>query len=82
MRYVMARYREYQREMAYRIYNSDALRIISENTARLGGGSYMQLRYADIISFGKNGVSDNRTEEEIISHLFDKLRKVRGGEEL
>lgn len=82
MRYVMARYKEYQRELAYRIYVTDSLRMITENTAKFGGGSYMQARFAEIVGFGDNRASgDSRTRDEVISHVFDALKKVRGGEE-
>lgn len=71
MRYVMARYEREQRELAYRIYISDALRTISENTAKFGGGGYMKVRFADIIM---PRPEDDRTSDEIISHIKDKLR--------
>ena len=71
MRYVMARYEREQRELAYRIYISDALRTISENTAKFGGGGYMKVRFADIII---PRPEDDRTSDEIISHIREKLR--------
>ena len=71
MRYVMARYEREQRELAYRIYISDALRTISENTAKFGGGGYMKARFADIIM---PRPEDDRTSDEIISHIREKLR--------
>ena len=71
MRYVMARYENYQRELAYRIYITDALRSISENTAKFGGGGYMKVRFADIIM---PQPEDDLTSEEIISHIREKLR--------
>lgn len=71
MRYVMARYEREQRELAYRIYISDALRTISENTAKFGGGGYMKVRFADIIM---PRPEDDRTSDEIISHIREKLR--------
>lgn len=71
MRYVMARYESEQRELAYRIYISDALRTISENAAKIGGGGYMKVRFADIIM---PRPEDDRTSDEIISHIRDKLR--------
>ena len=71
MRYVMARYEREQRELAYRIYISDALCKISENTAKFGGGGYMKVRFADIIM---PRPEDDRTSDEIISHIREKLR--------
>lgn len=77
MRYVVARYRSDRRDLAYRIYISDALRIISENTARFGGGSYMTERFADICGIGDGGAEETRTSQEIIDHVFGVLRKIR-----
>lgn len=82
MRYVLARYKDQQRELAYRIYASEALRTMTENTAKFGGGAYIKGHYADILS-GSPGKTDTRTHEEIVSHVFGKLRAVReGGEEV
>ena len=50
MRYAMARYQSQQRDLAYRIYVTDCLRIISENTAKICGGSYITAKFADIIN--------------------------------
>ena len=69
MRYAMARYQSQQRDLAYRIYVTDCLRIISENTAKMGGGSYMKAKLADIIN--PNPV-DNRTGEEIAADIIKR----------
>lgn len=74
MRYVMARYESNQRELACRIYITDALRTISENTAKYGGGSYIKARYADIIH---PKPEDGRTHEEVVDHIRKKLRELR-----
>lgn len=76
MRYVMARYENYQRELAYRIYVSDTLRNISENTARFGGGGYIRARFADLIKVDSQP-EDNRTSDEIIGGIRKKLRKMQ-----
>lgn len=73
MRYVMARYEINQRELAYRIYVSDALRVISENTAKFGGGGYAKVRFADIIH---PKPEDKRTHEEVVEHIRRKLRAL------
>lgn len=83
MRYVTARYREYRRELAYRIYVSEALRTITENTARIGGGSYIRARFEDVISPARGTESDTRTHDEVVAHVLGKLREVReGGEKI
>ena len=69
MRYAMARYQSQQRDLAYRIYVSDCLRIISENTAKMCGGSYITAKLADIIN--PNPV-DNRTGEEIAADIIKR----------
>ena len=69
MRYAMARYQSQQRDLAYRIYVTDCLRIISENTAKMGGGSYITSKFADIIN---QKPADNRTGEEIAADIIKR----------
>ena len=69
MRYAMARYQSQQRDLAYRIYVSDCLRIISENTAKMCGGSYITAKLADIIN-PKH--VENRTGEEIAADIIKR----------
>jgi hypothetical protein len=69
----LARYESYQRELAYRIYVSDALRMIAENTARYGGGNYIKGRYANIIN---PEPEDDRTQEEIVAKIREGLRSL------
>jgi hypothetical protein len=76
MRYVMARYESEQRELAYRIYVTETLRKISESTANFGGGEYMRARFADLIKIDHRP-EDNRTSEEIIGGIREKLRKMQ-----
>lgn len=64
MRYVSARYGLYQREMAYRIYVGESLRMISESAAKFGGGEYMTKKFVDLIHPQE---TDERTAEEIIA---------------
>ena len=66
MRYAMARYSQYQRDVAYRVFVSDCLRIMTENTAKYSGGSYVKHRYADIM---KPRRVDNRTAEQIVADV-------------
>ena len=69
MRYAMARFNQHQRDLAYRIYVTECLRIISENTAKMGGGSYITAKFADIIN-PKH--VDNRTGEEIAADIIKR----------
>ena len=61
------------REETFRVYITDAVQVIAENTARIGGGRTISKRWADIA--GLNGPSrpaDNRTAEEIIADIAGK----------
>ena len=69
MRYAMARFNQHQRDLAYRIYVTECLRIISENTAKMGGGSYITANFSDIIN--PNPV-DNRNGEEIAADIIKR----------
>lgn len=62
----MARLNEKARSDAYRIYVTDALRLVAENTARYASGDYIKARYADMIEPKKQ---DNRTCEEITADI-------------
>lgn len=66
----MARLSEQRKATAYRIYVTDALRIIAANTAKFGGGEFIISRYCDII---KPPPEETRTGEEIIAHILGKL---------
>lgn len=69
MRYAAARFNQHQRDFAYRIYVTDCLRIISENTAKIGGGSYITAKFEDIIN---PKPVDNRTGEEIAADIIKR----------
>ena len=70
MRYAIARYQSQQRDLAYRIYVTDCLRIISENTAKMvNGGSYITAKFEDIIN---PKPADNRTGEEIAADIIKR----------
>jgi len=63
MRYVEARFSQYQRDWAYRIYVTDSLK-------HLAG---LNIRYADVFA-----PEETRTAEEVIDGVKDKLRKLGG----
>lgn len=69
MRYAIARYQSQQRDLAYRIYVTDCLRIISENTAKMGGGSYITVKLADILNPKQ---VENITGEEIAADIIKR----------
>lgn len=49
MDYCMALLRNQNRETAFMVYVTDALKAIAENTAKFAGGAYMQKRFADYL---------------------------------
>ena len=58
-----------QEEKAVKIYFSECLRIITENTAKMGGGSYITAKFADIIN---PKPVDNRAGEEIAADIIKR----------
>lgn len=61
----------------YRVYVTDALQIISENTAMAiqKGGRYMAQRYADIAYTDRTEQEeDPRTCKEIVTDMWRNLR--------
>lgn len=69
----MARLNEKARNDAYRIYVTDALRIVAENTAKFASGNYIKARYTDMIEPKKQ---DNRTCEEITADVVARCGLV------
>lgn len=67
-------YNDAQRQEIYKIYVSDALRIISENTAKIAGGNYIKKRYVELVEpeIKKQKKEDNRTAKEIIDDVVNK----------
>ena len=75
MRYVKAKAQQNALDKSYRIYVTDGLKMISENSAKYAGGTYLSTRYTDVI---KKPVKETRTKEEIIKGIKDKLKKMEG----
>ena len=63
-------------EKAYRAYVTDALKIITENTAKYASGSYMKARYFDVES---PKPPETRTPDEIIGQMRMKIARIGGG---
>lgn len=77
--FVIQKYKADQHELAYKIYITDSLKVITENTARFAGGSSMGIRYREIIDSGRN--EPQRTSEDIISSISAQLEEIGGKEE-
>ena len=69
----IAFFQKEQKEKAYKVYITDALKIIAENTAKANGGSYLTARYAELIEPKKE---ETRTAVEIINVLKEKLERL------
>lgn len=61
MRYVIARYSQYQRDWAYRIYITDGIKSFAG----------LNIRYADLFA-----PEETRTAEEVIGGVKERLRKM------
>ena len=71
MRYAIARYQSQQRDLAYRIYVTDCLRMNLECTSHLSGHQLNLARFADV--YYPKPV-DNRTADDIIDGIREKLK--------
>ena len=60
-----------QEEKAVRNYYAECLRIMTENTAKFGGGSYIEAKLQDIL---EPKPVDNRTSDDIIEGIRNKLK--------
>ena len=69
----MARLNERAKNEAYRIYVTDALRIVAENTARYTGGNCIKARYIDVVEPKRQ---DDRTCEEITADIVARCGLV------
>jgi hypothetical protein len=70
-------FKQEQEEKATKIYYAECLRIISENTAKFGGGSYMQAKLVDMLD---PKPVDNRSANEIIYGIKDKIEQMNDEE--
>ncbi len=75
MRYVLARYNEKKRAEIYRIYVTDCLQLIAENTAKQCEGQYLSKRYYDVVHGDANGSqsADSRSGEEVAADVIKRL---------
>ena len=68
--YANARMEYERRDMTFRCYVSDALRVIGETLAYSLGGSYLSMRFIDMVhprEYG--GRTGNEIVEEILNHI-------------
>jgi hypothetical protein len=67
-------FKNQQEEKAYKNYVTECLRIITENTAKFGGGSYMQIKFSELID---QKPQDDRTADEIIQGIKEKVENLK-----
>jgi hypothetical protein len=79
MRYVKAKLEMHAQEITYRMYLSEGIRAIAENTfiGNGGQGSYYSASLSDVLE-RRNEKVDNRTGEEIIDHMKRRLSAIGG----
>lgn len=69
----IAFFKKAQHEKLYKNYVTEALRYLTENTAKAHGGSYLKVRYSELIEPIKE---ETRTADEIVEDLREKLRRL------
>ena len=69
----MSKANQQAKDTAYRVYVTDCLKLISENTANISRGQYMKSRYYDIIHTAK---VDTRTGDEIVEDIIKRAGLV------
>lgn len=69
----MSKVNQQANDTAYRVYITDCLKLIAENTANISRGQYMKLRYYDIIYPAK---VDTRTGDEIVEDIIKRAGLV------
>lgn len=73
MSYAAARHNEYLKEELFRVYVTDALKILTSNTAKYAGGEYLKKTYREAVN---PKPEETRSADEIIANIKSKL----GGE--
>lgn len=68
-------YTRMMEERQYKAYLTDALMIITENTAKFAGGKHLTQCWADQFK-----PVDNRTAEEIAADVIRNAGLIQGGE--
>lgn len=55
--------------MAYRVYLTDTLKVLTENTAKFAGGSVINMRYYDMLNKQRTQ-KDERSGDEIAADII------------
>lgn len=68
--HVFLMYRKDAEERLFKVYITDSLKILTENTAQQCGGKAINRRYADFV---EKQPQETRSADEIISKIKSKL---------
>lgn len=71
----MAKAKRRSEDIAYKVYVTDALKMIAESAAG-GDRKYMAVRFYDTLNL-KQEKKENRTPDEIIERVKKSLRRAR-----
>ena len=82
MRYVSSRIDKKVNDDIYRFYVTNALKILTGNTAKFAGGTELSKTYYDIV-FGTEETEETKAQQEqeaqdVIAMMKSKISKVRG----
>ncbi len=73
-----SRTKQYEEDLLYRAFLTEEIRVLTENTAIKDG---MKVINSNFLEFkNKSNNTDNRTQEEIVSNISNKLEAL-GAEE-
>lgn len=75
--HVLALLRQETKELRYRVYLTDALRVIGENTAKYVQGQYIATRWADTLREKKE---EEQSGDEIAADVIRRAGLSLGGE--
>lgn len=70
--YCIAFFREKEKEEAFRVYVTDALKVLTKNTATMFGGNAMSIRFYDMI----HPKQITESAEDIIKRMSKKLEQM------
>lgn len=73
MEHVLTAFCVIREEEIYRQYVTDGMYVISDSIAHIAGGKSLQVRYEELIHPKDE---DNRTEEDIINAIEQKLKAM------
>ena len=71
IQHCIAHLKKRREEKAYQAYVTDALKVLTKNTANHAGSTYLTARYVGIIDTSK---PETRTQEEIVERIRRKIK--------